>query len=57
MGESELIAHSSFFQRDLITKKRAAGLPVQLIAHEDVLVLEKVAGQRNTGIISQDWAA
>ncbi|GAB4588974.1 TRM11 family SAM-dependent methyltransferase [Nocardia sp. IFM 10818] len=57
VSESDLIAHSSFFQRDLITKKRAADLPVQLIAHEDVLVLEKVAGHRNTGPIPYNWAA
>ncbi|MEC3915516.1 TRM11 family SAM-dependent methyltransferase [Nocardia sp. CDC160] len=57
VAESELVAHSSFFQRDLITKKRAAGLPVQLIAHEDVLVLEKFAGHRNTGQAPYDWVA
>lgn len=37
-GEHDLIARSSFFQRDFIRKQRQAGLPLHLIAHEDVLV-------------------
>ncbi|MBF6238697.1 site-specific DNA-methyltransferase [Nocardia otitidiscaviarum] len=57
VADGDLVAHSSFFQRDLITKKRAAGLPAQLIAHEDVIILKKVAGHRNTGLIPHKWAA
>ncbi|MBH0777683.1 TRM11 family SAM-dependent methyltransferase [Nocardia bovistercoris] len=41
LGDGDLVARSSFFQRDFITKQRAAGLPMHLIAHEDVIVLRK----------------
>ncbi|WP_306356759.1 MULTISPECIES: TRM11 family methyltransferase [unclassified Nocardia] len=41
LADDDIIARSSFFQRDFITKKRAAGLPAHLIAHEDVLVLRR----------------
>jgi hypothetical protein len=37
-AEHDLIARGSFFQRDFIRKQREAGLPLHLIAHEDVLV-------------------
>jgi hypothetical protein len=37
-GEDDLVARGSFFQRDFIGKQRRAGLPLHLIAHEDVLV-------------------
>lgn len=43
LADSDLIARSSFFQRDFITKKRRAGLPAHLIAHEDVLIFRKPA--------------
>ncbi|WP_263249603.1 DNA methyltransferase [Saccharopolyspora rosea] len=36
--DTELIARGSFFQRDFIRKQREAGLPLHLIAHEDVLI-------------------
>jgi hypothetical protein len=38
-AEPDLVARGSFFQRDFIRKQREAGLPLHLIAHEDVLVL------------------
>jgi SAM-dependent methyltransferase len=38
VAEHDLIARGSFFQRDFIRKQRHAGLPLHLIAHEDVLV-------------------
>ncbi|MCP2290796.1 TRM11 family SAM-dependent methyltransferase [Nocardia amikacinitolerans] len=41
LSDGELIARSSFFQRDFIVKQRAAGLPMHLIAHEDVIILRK----------------
>ncbi|WP_435593834.1 TRM11 family SAM-dependent methyltransferase [Nocardia sp. bgisy118] len=41
LSEGELVARSSFFQRDFIVKQRAAGLPMHLIAHEDVVILRK----------------
>ncbi|MEY8041207.1 TRM11 family methyltransferase [Saccharopolyspora cebuensis] len=36
--DTELIARGSFFQRDFIRKQRNAGLPLHLIAHEDVII-------------------
>lgn len=41
LADGEFIARSSFFQRDFVVKKRQAGLPTHLIAHEDVLVFRK----------------
>ena len=38
LADHDLIARGSFFQRDFISKQRAAGLPLHLITHEDVLV-------------------
>jgi tRNA1(Val) A37 N6-methylase TrmN6 len=38
VAEHDLIARGSFFQRDFIRKQRHAGLPLHLIAHEDVLL-------------------
>lgn len=38
VAERDLVARGSFFQRDFIRKQRAAGLPLHLIAHEDVAV-------------------
>ncbi|WP_027947000.1 TRM11 family SAM-dependent methyltransferase [Amycolatopsis taiwanensis] len=37
-AEHDLVPRGSFFQRDFIRKQRDAGLPLHLIAHEDVLV-------------------
>ncbi|MFI9811571.1 TRM11 family SAM-dependent methyltransferase [Saccharothrix variisporea] len=37
-NDTDLVARGSFFQRDFIRKQRDAGLPLHLIAHEDVLV-------------------
>ncbi|WP_167108315.1 DNA methyltransferase [Amycolatopsis granulosa] len=37
-AETDLVARGSFFQRDFIRKQREAGLPLHLIAHEDVVV-------------------
>lgn len=41
LADGDLVARSSFFQRDFIVKNRAAGLPMHLIAHEDVVILRK----------------
>jgi hypothetical protein len=41
LADGDLVARSSFFQRDFIAKNRAAGLPMHLIAHEDVIVLQR----------------
>ena len=35
--DTTVVARGSFFQRDFIRKQRDAGLPLHLIAHEDVL--------------------
>jgi SAM-dependent methyltransferase len=37
------VARGSFFQRDFIRRQRARGLPLHLIAHEDVIVLARSA--------------
>lgn len=37
-AEHDLVPRGSFFQRDFIRKQREAGLPLHLIAHEDVMV-------------------
>lgn len=37
-AEHDLVPRGSFFQRDFIRKQRETGLPLHLIAHEDVLV-------------------
>ncbi|WP_431958655.1 TRM11 family SAM-dependent methyltransferase [Nocardia lijiangensis] len=41
LSDGELVARSSFFQRDFVVKQRSAGLPIHLIAHEDVVILRK----------------
>jgi hypothetical protein len=41
LADDDLVARGSFFQRDFIRKQRQAGLPLHLIAHEDVLVFRK----------------
>jgi len=40
VAETDLVTRGSFFQRDFIRKQRDAGLPLHLIAHEDVIVLQ-----------------
>jgi hypothetical protein len=37
-----LVGRPSFFQLDRVRKARARGLPLQIIAHEDVLVFRRV---------------
>ncbi|MEV8438786.1 DNA methyltransferase [Actinosynnema sp. NPDC051121] len=57
-AETDLVARGSFFQRDFIRKQREAGLPLHLIAHEDVLVfrtaLHKTAGLTAAGTSTGD---
>lgn len=57
-AETDLVARGSFFQRDFIRKQREAGLPLHLIAHEDVLVfrtaLHKSAGSTAAGTSAED---
>jgi SAM-dependent methyltransferase len=57
-AETDLVARGSFFQRDFIRKQREQGLPLHLIAHEDVLVfrttLHKSAGHAAAGTSAGD---
>jgi SAM-dependent methyltransferase len=41
VAEDDLVARGSFFQRDFIRKQREAGLPLHLIVHEDVVILQR----------------
>jgi tRNA1(Val) A37 N6-methylase TrmN6 len=50
VAENDLVARGSFFQRDFIRKQRHAGLPLHLIAHEDVLVFRRAANCCGSGI-------
>jgi SAM-dependent methyltransferase len=47
-AEKDLVARGSFFQRDFIRKQREAGLPLHLIAHEDVLIFRTPPTRRST---------
>jgi len=44
LREGRLVPRPSFFQLQQIRRARTAGIPLHLIAHEDVLVLRKSAG-------------
>ncbi|MGW5721902.1 TRM11 family SAM-dependent methyltransferase [Amycolatopsis sp. NPDC003865] len=50
VAENELVARGSFFQRDFIRKQREAGLPLHLIAHEDVIILRAEGEHTNRRI-------
>jgi modification methylase len=41
LRENRLVARPSFFQLDRVRKARARGLPLRIIAHEDVLVFRR----------------
>lgn len=41
VAETGLVARGSFFQPDFIRKQRDAGLPLHLITHEDLVVLQR----------------
>ncbi|VVJ22682.1 Uncharacterised protein [Amycolatopsis camponoti] len=45
VADTGLVARGSFFQRDFIRKQREQGLPLHLIAHEDVVVLRAPSAQ------------
>ncbi|WP_410645309.1 TRM11 family SAM-dependent methyltransferase [Amycolatopsis sp. lyj-346] len=51
VADTDLVTRGSFFQRDFIRKQRDAGLPLHLIAHEDVIVLRTTEDrdQRHVG--------
>jgi hypothetical protein len=41
LRDDQLVPRPSFFQLDLVRKARRRGLPLRLIAHEDVLVFRR----------------
>jgi DNA modification methylase len=41
LDDRNIVARGSFFQRDFIRKQRQAGLPLHLIAHEDIILFRK----------------
>ncbi|MCI0687546.1 MAG: hypothetical protein L0Y54_09960 [Sporichthyaceae bacterium] len=47
--DGRLIPRHSFFQLHTVRKARRRGIPLQLIAHEDVLVLQRPAGDGRAG--------
>lgn len=47
LTEDRVIARGSFFQRDFIRKQRDAGLPLHLIAHEDVIIFRQPADSQH----------
>ncbi|MDR7171728.1 hypothetical protein J2W56_005489 [Nocardia kruczakiae] len=48
LTDNDIVAHSSFFQRDFVLKNRDAGLPLALIAHEDVLIFRADANNSSS---------
>jgi hypothetical protein len=53
-AEHDLVPRGSFFQRDFIRKQREAGLPLHLIAHEDVLIFRTVLRRSAGSEIAHD---
>jgi hypothetical protein len=53
-AETDFVARGSFFQRDFIRKQREAGLPLHLIAHEDVLVFRTPLRRGSSSGITTD---
>jgi modification methylase len=47
--DGRLVARPSFFQLQQVRKARAAGVPMHLIAHEDVIVLAKIRKSGSSG--------
>lgn len=52
-AEHDLVPRGSFFQRDFIRKQRERGLPLHLIAHEDVLVFRTPLTCSSSGKLKQ----
>ncbi|QKV80724.1 TRM11 family methyltransferase [Amycolatopsis sp. Hca4] len=53
-ADTELVSRGSFFQRDFIRKQREAGLPLHLIAHEDVIIFRAEGEHTNRRIAVHD---
>ncbi|WP_431884156.1 TRM11 family SAM-dependent methyltransferase [Micromonospora gifhornensis] len=47
--DGHLVARPSFFQLQQVRKARAGGVPMHLIAHEDVLILAKLSQRLDSG--------
>jgi hypothetical protein len=47
LRQDRLVGRPSFFQLDRVRKARARGLPLRIIAHEDVLVFRRPPGSGN----------
>lgn len=52
VADRQLVARGSFFQRDFIRKQREQGLPLHLIAHEDVVVLRRSLVPRSASVLT-----
>jgi hypothetical protein len=52
-ADHDLIARGSFFQRNFIANQRRAGLPLHLIAHEDVLIFRTPRNRRQPATATQ----
>lgn len=46
LRDDQLVARASFFQLDYVRKARRRGMPLSVIAHEDVIVLRKPGHKR-----------
>jgi modification methylase len=49
LNGDRLVGRPSFFQLDRVRKARAAGLPLRVIAHEDVLVFRRTGTSVGSG--------
>jgi hypothetical protein len=47
--DGHLVARPSFFQLQQVRKARSAGVPMHLIAHEDVIIFVKRGGEPGAG--------
>jgi modification methylase len=47
--DGRLVSRASFFQTHIVRKARAAGVPMQLLVHEDVIILSQPAMSRGSG--------
>ena len=47
--DGRLVARPSFFQLQQVRKARAGGMPMHLIAHEDVIIFVKSGGSAGGG--------
>lgn len=54
LGNNQVVARGSFFQRDFIRKQRENGLPLHLIVHEDVIILRAPEVPVSSGDLKDD---